>query len=57
MTEAKSVTNINYIAENYTQNPINANAISELQGLQSKLRSAEAFNYILLVMMFIGFGF
>ena len=56
MCEMKSVTNIKYILDTYNQNTINDTSLNTLKDLIPTLRTAEAFNYILVLSMFIGFG-
>jgi hypothetical protein len=55
-TEINSVTEINYIAGAYNQNPDNTAAIDTIQGMIPTLRTAVAFNSSLVIAMAIGFG-
>lgn len=55
-TEIHSVSEINYIAGAYYQNSANTAAINTIVGMISTLRTAEAFNFGLVIAMFIGFG-
>ena len=46
---------INYIVANYAQEAQNASAIADLDGEISKIRTAQAFDFALLLALFIGF--
>lgn len=50
-----SVDQIKYISDNYGQEPQNASAIDDLNGEISKIRSAETFDFALLLALFLGF--
>ena len=56
MCEGKSVHQIKYISENYTQNPANLPAIDTLDNQIHTRRFGMMFNTILLALMLFSFG-